>query len=62
MVARLTGDKALPADLLEQIIAKTDGVPLFVEELVKSILESADLKDAGDRWEYAGHADRLRSR
>jgi predicted ATPase len=59
MVARLTGDKALPADLLEQIIAKTDGVPLFVEELIKSILESADLKDAGDRWEYAGHADRL---
>ena len=59
MVARLTGDKALPADLVEQIIAKTDGVPLFVEELVKSILESADLKDAGDRWEYAGHADRL---
>ena len=59
MVARLTGDKALPADLVEQIIAKTDGVPLFVEELVKSILEFADLKDAGDRWEYAGHADRL---
>ncbi len=59
MVARLAGDKALPADLVEQIIAKTDGVPLFVEELVKSILESADLKDAGDRWEYAGHADRL---
>ena len=59
MVARLTGDKALPADLLEQIIAKTDGVPLFVEELIKSILESADLKDAGDRWEYAGDADHL---
>lgn len=59
MVARLAGDKALPADLLEQIIAKTDGVPLFVEELIKSILESADLKDAGDHWEYAGHADRL---
>jgi len=59
MVARLSGDKALPADLLEQIIAKTDGVPLFVEELIRSILESADLRDAGDCWEYAGNADRL---
>ncbi len=59
MVAGLTGDKTLPADLLEQIIAKTDGVPLFVEELIKSILESSDLKDAGDRWEYAGDADHL---
>ena len=49
----------MPADLFEQIIAKTDGVPLFVEELIKSILESADLKDAGDRWEYAGDAGHL---
>src|SRR5262249_12577108 len=35
------------------------GVPLFVEELTKSILESADLKDAGDHWEYAGRAAAL---
>jgi predicted ATPase len=34
-------------------------VPLFVEELTKSILESADLRDAGDRWEYAGRAGTL---
>jgi predicted ATPase len=32
----------------EQILGKTDGVPLFVEELTKSILESPDLRDAGD--------------
>ena len=44
MVSRLAGDKALPADLVEQILGKTDGVPLFVEELTKSILESADLR------------------
>jgi predicted ATPase len=62
MVARLAGGKALPADLLEQILDKTDGVPLFVEELTKSILESADLRDAGDRWEYAGRAGPWRSR
>jgi predicted ATPase len=56
MVSRLAGGKALPVDLLEQILAKTDGVPLFVEELTRSILESGDLRDAGDRWEYTGRA------
>jgi len=59
MVSRLSDDKALPVDLLEQILGKTDGVPLFIEELTKSILESADLRDAGDRWEYAGRAGTL---
>ncbi len=59
MVSRLAGGKALPADLLEQILVKTDGVPLFVEELTKSILESGNLRDAGDRWEYAGRAGTL---
>jgi predicted ATPase len=59
MVSRLCGGKALPADLFEQILGKTDGVPLFVEELTKSILESADLRDAGDRWEYAERAGAL---
>jgi predicted ATPase len=59
MVSRLAGGKALPADLLEQILGKTDGVPLFVEELTRSILESGDLVAAGDRWEYAGRAGTL---
>ncbi len=56
MVSRLAGGKALPAALLEQILAKTDGVPLFVEELTKSILESGELKEAADRYEYVGSA------
>jgi class 3 adenylate cyclase/tetratricopeptide (TPR) repeat protein len=59
MVSRLAGSKALPADLLEQILGKTDGVPLFVEELTRSILESGDLRDAGDRWEHAGRGGSL---
>jgi hypothetical protein len=59
MVLRLAGGKALPADLFDQILGKTDGVPLFVEELTRSILESGDLCDAGDRWEYAGRAGSL---
>jgi tetratricopeptide (TPR) repeat protein len=59
MVSRLAGGKALPENLLDQILQKTDGVPLFVEELTRSLLESADLRDAGDRWEYAGRAGTL---
>jgi class 3 adenylate cyclase/predicted ATPase len=53
MVGRVTGGKALPADVLEQIVARTDGVPLFVEELTKTVLESGLLTDAGDRYEIA---------
>ena len=56
IVSKLTGGKALPADLLEQILIKTDGVPLYVEELTKSILESGELKDVGDRYDYVGAA------
>ena len=39
MVSGLAGGKALPEGLLEQILTRTDGVPLFVEELTRSILE-----------------------
>jgi class 3 adenylate cyclase/predicted ATPase len=56
IVSRLTNDKALPDDLLGQIIAKTDGVPLFVEELTNSILESGELKEVSDSYEYVGSA------
>jgi len=53
---RSPGGKALPAALLEQILTRTDGVPLFVEELAKSILESGELTDAGDHYEYGSSA------
>jgi predicted ATPase len=36
MVSRVTGGKTLPSEVLQQIVAKTDGVPLFVEELTKA--------------------------
>ena len=39
MVDRVVGAKALPVEVSEQIVAKTDGVPLFVEELTKTVLE-----------------------
>lgn len=56
IVSRLAGGKALPPDLLEQILSKTDGVPLFVEELTRTILESGELEEAGDQYDYAGPA------
>ena len=56
MVSALAGGKALPEALLQQILTRTDGVPLFVEELTKSILESGELKEAGDHYDYAGPA------
>ncbi len=56
IVSALAGGKALPAALLEQILTRTDGVPLFVEELTKSILESGELKEAGDHYDYGDSA------
>jgi predicted ATPase len=40
LVEQNTRGKALPDDVIEQIVKRTDGVPLFVEELTKSVLES----------------------
>jgi predicted ATPase len=54
LVEQLTQGRALPAEVLEQILARTDGVPLFVEELTKTVLESGLLRDAGDRYELSG--------
>jgi predicted ATPase len=54
LVAGAAGDKPLPAAIVEQIVARTDGVPLFVEELTKTVLESGLLADAGDHFELAG--------
>jgi class 3 adenylate cyclase/tetratricopeptide (TPR) repeat protein len=59
LVSNLIGGKALPAELVEQIVAKTDGVPLFVEELTKTIIESGDLVEREDRYVYAGTSVRV---
>jgi predicted ATPase/class 3 adenylate cyclase len=40
LVQRVAGNKALPTDTVEQIVTRTDGVPLFVEELTKAALEA----------------------
>src|SRR5262252_9186379 len=43
MVARVTGGRVLPAEVMKQIVTKTDGNPLFVEELTKTVLEAGIL-------------------
>jgi predicted ATPase len=54
MITSLTGGKALPAAVVEQIVARTDGVPLFVEELVKILLESDLVREDGDHYVLTG--------
>ncbi len=43
--------KPMPDEIVEEIVKKTDGVPLFVEELTKTVLESGIVRDQGDRFE-----------
>ena len=50
MVAHMAGGKALPQTVLEEIVQRTDGVPLHVEELTKSILESGALSGEEGRY------------
>jgi class 3 adenylate cyclase len=54
MIERLTDGKALPDFVLDQIVTRTDGVPLFVEELTKTVLEGNVWRDAGSRYELEG--------
>jgi class 3 adenylate cyclase/tetratricopeptide (TPR) repeat protein len=54
LVARVAGTKPLPAEVVNHIVAKTDGVPLYVEELTKTIMASDILHDMGDRFELTG--------
>ena len=54
MVERVAGEKTLPTEMLQQIIDETDGVPLFVEEMTKALLESGSLKEVDDHYELTG--------
>ena len=48
------GGKALPDEVLDHIVNRTDGVPLFIEELTKAVLESGLLREAKDSYELIG--------
>jgi predicted ATPase len=54
MIAHVTGGKTLPREITDQIIDRTDGVPLFIEELTKSVIESGWMTDAGDHYSVTG--------
>lgn len=50
VVSRVAGGKALPEGLMREIAAKTDGVPLFAEELTRTMLESGVLQETEDAF------------
>ena len=50
IIARITGGKSLPESLIEEITAHTDGVPLYVEEMTKAVLESGFLRETAEAW------------
>src|SRR6266567_4464832 len=54
MVARVTGGRPLPTEVMKQIVAKTDGNPLFVEELTKTVLEAGILIENGEGYRLDG--------
>src|SRR5262249_16972048 len=54
LVERVTGGKALPKELMDEILARTDGVPLFIEELTKTVLEAGVLREDEESYELDG--------
>src|SRR4029434_21413 len=54
VVTHVVGDKAFPPAVLQEVVRKTDGVPLFVEELTKTVLESGLLEEQEDRYTLHG--------
>jgi len=54
LVAQIAGGKALPEGVVTEIVDRSDGVPLFVEELTKSVLESGLLREEADRFVLDG--------
>jgi hypothetical protein len=54
LVLQFAGGRELPPRLLDEILQKTDGIPLFIEELTKHILESDILVEGVDRWQLRG--------
>ena len=51
IVEKVAGEDTLPNEIRDQIIAKAEGVPLFVEELTKTVLESGPLMRLGERYD-----------
>src|SRR5438094_25088 len=54
LITQRAGGKTLPAEVVQYIVAKTDGVPLYVEELTKMLLASPLLREEADRYVLTG--------
>jgi class 3 adenylate cyclase/tetratricopeptide (TPR) repeat protein len=54
MIAQVTGSRVFPVEVLKQIVTKTDGNPLFVEELTKAVLEAGILVEDADGYRLDG--------
>jgi DNA-binding SARP family transcriptional activator len=54
IIGSVVGDKSLPDAAVERILSHTDGVPLFIEELTKTLLESGALRETTDRYVLDG--------
>jgi predicted ATPase/class 3 adenylate cyclase/DNA-binding winged helix-turn-helix (wHTH) protein len=52
MVMQAAGGRPLPADVVQQIVAQTDGVPLFVEELTRAVIESEQLQEVEGQYAF----------
>ena len=50
LIECVTAGKTLPEEVMDEILARTDGVPLFVEELTKTVLETGLLQERGDQY------------
>jgi class 3 adenylate cyclase/predicted ATPase len=54
MIVQVMQGKILPAEVIRQVMTKTDGVPLFIEELLKMILESGLLREEDGHYLLTG--------
>ena len=54
LVEQIAGGKVLPEEVVHQIVDRADGVPLFVEELTKSVLGSELLREKEDHYVLEG--------
>ncbi|HEX8812498.1 MAG TPA: adenylate/guanylate cyclase domain-containing protein [Terracidiphilus sp.] len=54
LVARVAGPKPLPVTLIEELVARTGGIPLFVEAVTRTIIDAGILRELSDRYELDG--------
>jgi predicted ATPase len=54
MAEQVAGEKELPTEIVQQLVDKTDGVPLYVEEMTKTLLESGHLQEVDGHYELTG--------